>query len=68
MNEHRPILDPNQIIYKVTVKDREGNEMVAYCLPPVKHRYTRWMMEEYGNADVQAMLVADVPADVNIPR
>lgn len=68
MNELRPALDPNQIIYKVTVKDHEGNELVAYCLPPVKHRYTRWMWEEYGNAVVQAMVVADVPADVDIPR
>ena len=68
MEEHRPKLDPNQIIFKVTVNDREGNEIVAYCLPPVKHRYVRWMWEEYGNADVQSMLVADVPSDVDIPR
>ena len=68
MNEHRPPLDPNQIIYEVTVKNRAGKELVAYCLPPVKQMYMRSMMEEYGNAVAQAMLVADVPGDVDIPR
>lgn len=55
-------------IYKVTTMDREGHEMVAYCLPAVKHMYVRSMMEEYGNTTVEGMMLTDVPPDVEMPR
>ena len=55
-------------IYKVTTVNRDGKEMVAYCLPAIKQNYVRSMMEEYGNSTAVGMMFADVPPDINIPR
>ena len=51
-------------IYRITVTDREGNELVAYCLPAVKQSYARAMAEEYGNIAIYGMQRSEVPADV----
>jgi len=51
-------------IYRITVTDREGNELVAYCLPAIKQGYARAMAEEYGNVAIYGMQRSEVPADV----
>ena len=38
--------------------------MIAYLLPKAKHAYVRSMMEEYGNATVEPMMMADLPEGV----
>ena len=55
-------------IYKITVKNAAGDELISYVLPPAKQMYIRSMMEEYGNATAEPMAIADVPADVDVPR
>ena len=51
-------------IYKVTSHNADGKAVVAYVMPGVKRMYVRSMNEEDGNADVEPMLLADVPAGV----
>jgi hypothetical protein len=51
-------------VYKVTVTNSQGDEMIAYVLPADKQRYVRSMNEEYGNATVEPLMMTDLPEDV----
>jgi 16S rRNA U516 pseudouridylate synthase RsuA-like enzyme len=51
-------------VFKITVKNSKNNEIVAYVLPEGKQKYVRTMMEEYGNAVVEPMMMGDLPSDV----
>lgn len=48
-------------IYKITVIDDDGIEMVDYVLPSAKRMFKKMMSEEYGNAEEEGMMLADVP-------
>jgi hypothetical protein len=52
--------------YKVTVTNSQGNQIVAYVRPSSRQGYVRSMMEEYGNAKVEAITAADLPEGVTV--
>lgn len=41
--------------------------MVMYVLPEYKHHMVKTMREEYGDVEVTAMLMADLPEGVSFP-
>jgi hypothetical protein len=51
-------------IYKVTSNNADGKAIVVYVMPGARRMYARSMNEEYGNAEVEPMLLADVPAGI----
>lgn len=51
-------------IYKITSNNADGKAIVAYVMPSVRRMYARSMNEEYGNSEVEPMLLADVPAGI----
>ena len=51
-------------VFKVTVKNSQDKPMVAYVLPENRQRYVRSMMEEYGNAAVEPMMLAELPEGI----
>ena len=55
-------------IFKVTTINGQGDEMIAYVRESYKQSYFRSMMEEYGNSVLVEIDIADIPADVDIPR
>jgi hypothetical protein len=58
----------NAKIFKVTTVNYEGDEIVAYVRESYKQSYRRSMMEEYGNSVAVEIDIADIPANVDIPR
>ena len=55
-------------IFKVTTVNDQGDELVAYVRENYKQSYLRSMMEEYGNSVAVEIDIADIPANVDIPR
>lgn len=55
-------------IFKVTTVNGQGDEMIAYVRESYKQSYCRSMMEEYGNTVAVEIDIADIPANVDIPR
>lgn len=51
-------------VYKVTSINSDGVEVIAYVLPAARRMYSRMMLEEYGNADAEGLLMADAPDSV----
>ena len=51
--------------YRVTVTNAQGNPIVAYVLPSSRQNYVRSMIEEYGNAKVEPVAMADLPEGVS---
>ena len=53
-------------VYKVTVFDDMGTEMVSYVLPENLRGYSAMMASEYGNIKVEEMSMADLPEDTQL--
>jgi hypothetical protein len=51
-------------VYKVTVVDDMGNEMISYVLPENLRGYSAMMASEYGNIKSEGMSKADLPEGV----
>lgn len=57
-------------VYKVTVKNSLGNDVVAYVMKPGLHSYVRAMSEEYGAygpTQVESVALEDLPEGVEFP-
>lgn len=59
---------PTARLFKVTTVNSQGEEMIAYVRESYKQSYFRSMMEEYGNSVAVEIDIADIPANVDIPR
>ena len=55
-------------VFKVTVKNSQGNPIVSYVLPKGKQSYVRAMTEEYGVAAIEPMMMADLPEGVALEQ
>jgi hypothetical protein len=53
-------------VYKVTVVDDMGNEMVSYVLPENLRGYSAMMASEYGNIQTEEMSMADLPEGIDL--
>lgn len=53
-------------VFKVTVTNSDGDDIVAYVTPVQKQAYVRSMTEEYGPAVVEPMMIADLPKGVEL--
>jgi len=51
-------------VYKITVINGEGSSIVDYVLPSVRRQYKRMMLEEYGNAEQEGLLLSECPEEV----
>lgn len=51
-------------IFKITSTGTSGAPVVAYVMPALRRLVARSMSEEYGNATVEPMMLADVPAGI----
>lgn len=58
----------NAEVYKITVVDDKGNELVSYVKPEGRTMFIRQMTSEYGNAKVEPMMLADLPEGVLPPQ
>lgn len=58
----------NAEVYKITVVDDMGNELVSYVKPEARTLFIRQMTSEYGNAKVEPMMLADLPEGVLPPK
>ena len=61
-------MTPTTRLFKVTTVNDQGDEIVAYVRESYKQSYFRSMMEEYGNSVGVEIDIADIPANVDIPR
>lgn len=48
-------------VYKVTAINEDGKEVVAYATPSGRRMLVRSMISEYGNAQEEGMMMADLP-------
>jgi hypothetical protein len=53
-------------VYKVTVVDDMGNEMISYVLPENLRGYSAMMASEYGNIQTEEMSMADLPEGIDL--
>lgn len=53
-------------VFKVTVTNGDGDDIVAYVTPAQKQAYVRSMTEEYGPATVEPMMIADLPEGIEL--
>lgn len=53
-------------VFKVTVTNSDGDDIVAYVTPAQKQAYVRSMTEEYGPATVEPMMIADLPEGIEL--
>ena len=59
---------PPARLFKITTVNDQGDEIVAYVRESYKQSYFRSMIEEYGNSVAVEIDIADIPANVDIPR
>lgn len=57
-------MDTAPEVYKVTVFDDKGNEIVKHVKPEALRGYMAMMSSEYGNAKKEGMMLADLPEDI----
>lgn len=46
--------------FRVTSTTRDGNEIEVFVLPPALHGTRRTFLEEYGNAEVEGITLAEL--------
>lgn len=51
-------------VYKVTIIDETGSELVSYVLPEMHREYMSMMSSEYGNVKSEGLMMSELPEDV----
>lgn len=54
-------------IYKVKAINDDGKAIETYVMPELRRFFVKSMIEEYGNVEVEGMMLADVP-EGEVPR
>lgn len=55
-------------VYRLVVPQSNGEPMVVYVLPKLRHHAVRAMREEYGVVEVTPMMMVDLPEGVTFPE